>query len=1231
MKAKNRSLVSTRVRQLCFLGLLGLIVGFAAAFLFPRPPKETGQAAAKESRKVEESKSRKVEKPESEKVVAAAKDAEAPGALEKTGVAAAAQPYAAEAASAAKAGSAPPQQGRSTEAPKKVLLRTVHGQVDLSAKNPFKHIPEDYRSQPPEGEKQAALYLVQFGKPITKKMKTALRQAGGEIHGYLPDYTFVVKATPPQVRELEEIPEVEAVVPRPPFFSVSPRLLTILQDGQPNEEETIIACGFNIRRPPGKGNLKAAGFPVDDKTRAPAEFTPLTATRKEILSFLPKLVARSDVGWVQKYYLLRPISLESEGTGLVPANAIAAPVIQSGAGTTPIWDAGITGTDQIVCVTDSGLDADHLMFYDSVELLIPRDTVNTNQRKVIAYYDVHSWGALNPYDYDPFYGTYHGTHVAGTVAGKFFASTNDQGMAPAAKLVINDAGDYWPLMYGTEQVVIIFDSYDDLFLYPPAVNSAFISSNSWGAFPSPSTYTADAAIIDGYVYTDERDLLILFAAGNYGEWGANTISLQANAKNALVVGASGDGSLTVVGNSHRAIFSSLGPAGDGRIRPHVMAPGYVVKSAAGDGSTTPGAGNSGLKTMGGTSMATPAVAGAAALVREYFEEGYYPTGGDVPADALTPSGALLKAMLINSGKDMDGGINVLAHIPDNSQGWGRVTLDDVLFFSGDARKLIVFDEDTALGAGQSRKYCFEVTDAGEELRVTVVWTDPPTSLPASIALVNNLDLTVKIPSTTVYKGNVFWNGFSATAGAADALNNEECVYLQTPALGIYEITVAGFNIPLGTQDYALVVTGGVVAVPEIKVLGNSLEIVDGDTTPSTADNTEYGFVELIDTVTHTFLIANLGTADLTLTGVPKVEITGLHAVDFTVPVQPTSPVIPGAGISFDVEFDPSAINLREATVNIVNNDGDENPYTFDIQGTGGTPEMDLTGNGAPIPDGSPTPSLVNHTDFGDALVAGGTVVRTFTIANPGTADLVISITGISGTHSTDFSVTSSPGSPVAPLGSTTLGVTFAPSAPGIRSAVISITSNDPVKSPYDFAIQGTGRKPEMKVTGNTVEIDDGDITPTTADHTDFGGVLVAGGLRTRTFTIDNLGNSDLALTGAPLVAVSGAHAADFIVTVDPTSPVLPLGSTTFDVEFDPDGGGVRSATISIENDDSDENPYDFAIQGTGTVPRKSSGGGCALSAGPWTPGEAFGWYLPFAMLIGSLCCRRLTRRRPNER
>jgi hypothetical protein len=146
-----------------------------------------------------------------------------------------------------------------------------------------------------------------------------------------------------------------------------------------------------------------------------------------------------------------------------------------------------------------------------------------------------------------------------------------------------------------------------------------------------------------------------------------------------------------------------------------------------------------------------------------------------------------------------------------------------------------------------------------------------------------------------------------------------------------------------------------------------------------------------------------------------------------------------------------------------------------------------------------------------------------------------------------------------------------------------VANSDSDENPYNFSIQGTGAaSPEIDLQGNSTTIADGDSSPSTADHTDFGSTDVAGGTTDRTFTIRNTGGAALSLSGTPLVAVGGTHGSDFSVTANPSSSVAASGTTTFTVRFNPAAAGTRSATLSVANSDSDENPYNFSIQGTGT-------------------------------------------------
>ena len=352
----------------------------------------------------------------------------------------------------------------------------------------------------------------------------------------------------------------------------------------------------------------------------------------------------------------------------------------------------------------------------------------------------------------------------------------------------------------------------------------------------------------------------------------------------------------------------------------------------------------------------------------------------------------------------------------------------------------------------------------------------------------------------------------------------------------------------------------------------------------------------------TFTIENTGGQPLTLTGVPFVAVSGTHAVNFSVTLQPSPPIASGGGTTtFTVRFDPTAVGLRSAQISIDTNDNDERTYTFAIQGTGTAgPEIDVQGNGTSIADGSDAaPAMIDDTDFGTADIAASTADHTFTIHNTGSDNLILPATpvAIGGTHAVDFSVTAQPSSPVAPGGTTTFTVRFNPSTTGLRSATIAIANDDSDENPYNFSIQGTGViAPEIDVIGNGKVITDGDTTPGASDHTDFESADVTVGTVDRTFTVQNSGSANLSLNGAPLVDLSGANAADFSVTAEPTSPVAASGGNYYihgcaSIPVPPVSGRQRFRLPTMT---ATRAPTPFNIQGTGY--RCSSGNG---GTGQW--------------------------------
>jgi len=357
---------------------------------------------------------------------------------------------------------------------------------------------------------------------------------------------------------------------------------------------------------------------------------------------------------------------------------------------------------------------------------------------------------------------------------------------------------------------------------------------------------------DGVV--DRTDLVSMYEG---------TVSLPGTAKNALTVGASESyrpGRAKGPDCSHRdvhgepclfqlnpiasddkadaaggmAAFSGRGLTVDYRIKPDVVAPGTGIVSALSPESPTNSVDGCGLdsneqrfyQVKSGTSMATPLVAGAAALVRQYYVDGWHanhsaetntaPRG----ADGFTPSAALLKATLINGAFDMTpgqygtGAYQEILQRPDFSQGWGRVDVESSLFpDSGfgwsSARRLEVHDVAAGLSTNETDTWPVNISASTDELRITLVWTDPAALSGCNPCLVNDLDLVAISPSGQQHLGNF------SVYGQVDRRNNVEGIDIPSPEVGQWEIRVRGYNVPGNgaagstSQPYALVISGDI--------------------------------------------------------------------------------------------------------------------------------------------------------------------------------------------------------------------------------------------------------------------------------------------------------------------------------------------------------------------------------------------------------------------------------------
>ncbi len=284
--------------------------------------------------------------------------------------------------------------------------------------------------------------------------------------------------------------------------------------------------------------------------------------------------------------------------------------------------------------------------------------------------------------------------------------------------------------------------------------------------------------------------------------------------------------------------------------------------------------------------------------------------------------------------------------------------------------------------------------------------------------------------------------------------------------GLHSARINIFSNDSDENPYWMDIQGyGIIPIPDIRInggpIGGGLSIVtSGSLVPTTINNTLFGSTAVGTSVPKNFIIRNdcPQNAPVLLSGaIPYVFLSGTNPGDFSVITPPVGNILlPGYTKNFTIQFTPTGGGIRSALVTIPNNDPDEGPFTFLVQGTGLMPEIDVTGNTQAILSGATTTSAFNHTFFDYLNVATGTLDRTYTITNTGTLALSIGAITITGIQAADFTVVTPPAASVAIGATTTFVVRFDPSATGQRNALLSMVNNDSNENPYTFALSGYG-------------------------------------------------------------------------------------------------------------------------------------------------------------------------------
>ena len=610
-------------------------------------------------------------------------------------------------------------------------------------------------------KEETGYYIVQFDGPVENSWKEALKDTGADIFDYIPDFAFIVRMDATEEDMVRAIAHVRWIGIYQPSYRISQSAFDKMFTKEAAEAETPSVL------------LRITVFPGEDFDRIKSEITALdgivideittkwkTTFKIEIppdkIADLPPI---SGIKWVEPWPKWRLFNDKS--TDVISVR-------------TPRDTHGLYGAGQTVGVCDTGLDQGSTIpanLHDDFE-------DGSGGSRVTRIFDRVRDGADDV-------NSGHGTHVAGSVLGNGLESGSDPssntfpftcfaGMAPKAGLVFQAVEDNL-----TESLSGLPPDLNILFSQADGAG-ADLHTNSWGNSTVSGMYSSNSQDVDEYMWS-HKDFLILFSAGNDGidMDGDGVVDLYslgepATAKNCLTVGASEGNRPTLITSTWggswpfdysvnpiysdlladdpdgMAAFSSRGPCLDGRYKPDIVAPGTYILSTR--SSLVSGTGwevyDDYYMYNDGTSMACPLTAGAAALMREYLIN---------EKEFTSPSAALIKAALLNTAEDISPGQHGTgaaqeipdSPVPNNVEGWGRLNLGNGVYPQSPFN-ILYYDEQSSLNTGEHREYAINVSGSGFPLKINLVWTDYPGSTAAQGGLVNDLDLQVTDPSSTVH-------------------------------------------------------------------------------------------------------------------------------------------------------------------------------------------------------------------------------------------------------------------------------------------------------------------------------------------------------------------------------------------------------------------------------------------------------------------------------------------------
>jgi hypothetical protein len=649
------------------------------------------------------------------------------------------------------------------------------GQYDAGA------FPASFRVEGYE-EDVTAPYLIQCEGPIKEVWVEDLRRIGGEPRGYVPYNTLLVGMDGPAASRLGELDFVSWSGIYQPYFKISPSLQLRLSQGG---EVAVLVGLFSSR---------LLQDTLDELARLPVE-----------------VVAVGEDAWCAVVALRLPVEVMDDVASLAAVEWMELCT----AGTLPAArEDSILPVEYVMGFQIEGEGREKVGLGDS-----GLGTGGLQGLPPLLAGSVSALYSLRGDDGADVNG--HGTAVAGSMLSR---EAGGEGESPFPQLdIIAYATGYG--LGCPPQPLSLYSMLDDAFTQGIRI---FLLGSVPEGRESLGAYGIYAFQRDAFIWQNPT-LMVVDAAGNEGTDADEDGSVDkgsllggATAKNVLSVGGCESAAIgiedeqpltyselgdvfqgrfpspplrddsSVGAPTGMAAFSSRGPTRDGRIKPDLVAPATAILTlASGGAESVPGifpAASQGLVRAYGTSMAAAQAAKDLASMRRPLER----------VQEVESSAALLKAFLVNGAVDLAPGQYgsdeaEIPPAPNDVEGWGRI---DVKAFNQTGSWMKVLDDKEGMRLDESRVFRIEVA-SGNELRVTLVWSDYPSLPEARLQLVNDLDLRVVGPDGGVY----YPNG----RDSRDPLNNVERIVLDiSGSPGDYIIELDAWNVPFSPQPFALV-------------------------------------------------------------------------------------------------------------------------------------------------------------------------------------------------------------------------------------------------------------------------------------------------------------------------------------------------------------------------------------------------------------------------------------------